>query len=190
MYKRQVRKSEDWADAIPWAKKLFYEKGIEAALQTFYIATSAIILAWLSAITVLPWASRVLNSKTPFEVHLGNSYVAIAFRKIYSALLRFLFVISRSMPEYLLAFLLLIIFPPSVLPLIFALAVHNFGIVGRLGGELVDNRSLNHGRMTLLQGGSRLETYLFSILPTHFNRFLLYFFYRCLLYTSPSPRDA
>lgn len=173
-----VRNSGDWSQAFPWAKELFLSKGIAASLQTFYIATSAMILAWLSAICVIPWASKVLNSPQPFGVHKGNSRLHAFIRGAVALFLRFIFIISRSMPEYLLAFLLLVIFPPSAWPLIVALAIHNFGIVGRLGWELVDNRDFNHAKIPLLQGGSRAHSYFFSLLPTHFNRFLLYFFYR------------
>jgi len=173
-----VRNSGDWSQIFPWAKELFLTKGISASLQTFYIASSAMILAWLSAIIVIPWASKTLNTATPFNVYKGNNPIGAICRRSFAGFLRFIFILSRSMPEYLLAFLLLVIFQPSAWPLIVALAIHNFGIVGRLGGELIDNKELNHAKLPLVQGGSRLQSYLFSLLPTHFNRFLLYFFYR------------
>jgi len=173
-----VRDSGNWSDAIPWAKALFLEKGVEALLQTFYIATAAMILAWFSAITVLPFGSKVLNSIRPFGVHSGTSLPAASINYISSCTLRFLFVISRAIPEYLLAFVLFLLFPISAWPLILALAIHNFGIVGRLGGELIDNREYSHTKQQLSQGSSRFKVYLFSLLPSHFNRFLLYFFYR------------
>ena len=173
-----VQESGDWNDAIPWAKELLYEKGFEGGMRTFYIATAAMILAWFLAIFVLPWSSRALQNASPFSVHTGTSKATAIFRNCLSSLLRLLFVITRSLPEYLLAFLLLIIFGPTAWPLILALAIHNFGIVGRLGGEIIDHRNFSHTRQQLSTGGSRMNVFLFSILPSHFNRFLLYFFYR------------
>jgi len=173
-----VRNSGNWSDALPWAKELFFTKGIEASLQTFYIATAAIILAWLSAIFVLPFASRVLSSASPFLIYQGTSRIINGLRSSLASATRFAFIICRAMPEYLLAFLLLIIFQSSAWPLILALAIHNFGIIGRLGGELVDHKEFSHSKLQLSQGASRLGTYYFSLLPSHFNRFLLYFFYR------------
>lgn len=82
------------------------------------------------------------------------------------------------MPEYLLAYLLLRLLGPTAWPLILGLAIHNFGIIGRLGGELIDNSTLHHTGTLLSQGATRNSSYLFSILPTYFNRFCLYFFYR------------
>jgi len=136
------------------------------------------ILAWFSAIFILPWSSRMLQSSKPFSIHTGISKYAVIFRYSLSAFLRFLFVITRSLPEYLLAYILLRIFGPTAWPLILGLAIHNFGIVGRLGGEIIDHRNFNHTRQQLSVGGTRLSVFLFSILPSHFNRFLLYFFYR------------
>lgn len=173
-----VRDSGNWSDTLPWAKKLLFEKGFEAALLTFYIATSAMILAWFSAIFILPWSSRILQSPTPFSVHTGISRFNAIFRYCLSAFLRFLFIVTRALPEYLVAFLLLRIFGPTAWPLILGLAIHNFGIVGRLGGEIIDHRDFNHTRQQLSIGGSRIKVFLFSILPSHFNRFILYFFYR------------
>lgn len=173
-----VRESGNWSDALPWAKSLLVEKGFEGAMHTFYIATSAMILAWFSAIFILPWSSRMLQSSKPFSIHTGISKYAVIFRYSLSAFLRFLFVITRSLPEYLLAYILLRIFGPTAWPLILGLAIHNFGIVGRLGGEIIDHRNFNHTRQQLSVGGTRLSVFFFSILPSHFNRFLLYFFYR------------
>lgn len=173
-----VRDSGNWAETLPWAKDLFLENGLQAALITFYIATSAMILAWFTAIAILPWSSRILQSSTPFSVHTGISKFAGILRTCVAAFLRLLFIITRAMPEYLVAFLLLRVFGPTVWPLILGLAIHNFGIVGRLGGEIIDHREFNHTRQQLSIGGSRLKVFLFSILPSHFNRFLLYFFYR------------
>ncbi len=173
-----VRESGNWADTLPWAKKLLFEKGFEAALLTFYIATSAMIIAWFSAIFILPWSSRALQSPNPFSVHTGISKYTGSLRYCLAAILRLLFIITRALPEYLVAFLLLRIFGTTAWPLILGLAIHNFGIVGRLGGEIIDHRDFNHTRQQLSIGGSRTKVFLFSILPSHFNRFLLYFFYR------------
>ena len=175
---KPVRESGDWADALPWAKNMLFENGIEAALHTFYIATSAMIIAWLSAIFILPWSSRALQSSMPFSIYSGISKYTAILRYFISSFLRLLFIITRALPEYLLAFLLLRIFGPTAWPLILGLAIHNFGILGRLGGEIIDYRDFNHTRQQLSIGGSRFKVFLFSVLPSHFNRFVLYFFYR------------
>ncbi|MDG0994440.1 MAG: ABC transporter permease subunit [Akkermansiaceae bacterium] len=173
-----VQQSGNWSDAIPWAKQLFLEQGVKASLQTLYIGTAAMILAFLIGLITLPWSSRSLNEAKPYGIHVGNNRGLNLLHMLISLFLRALFILCRSMPEFLLAFLLLQMLGPTAWPLILGLAIHNYGIVGRLGGELADHSDLNHSKVQLAQGGNRLQGYLFSILPAYFNRMALYFFYR------------
>ena len=173
-----VQQSGNWGDALPWAKELLSEKGLTAVAQTFYIGTAAMILAFLSSLTTLPFASKRLNQSRPLGVNIGSSKLLALFTSVHSLFHRLIYIITRAMPEYLLAFLLVQIFGPTAWPLILGLALHNYGIVGRLGGELIDNSNLREAKVQLAHGSSTLNTYLFSILPAYFNRFLLYFFYR------------
>ncbi|MDG1358777.1 MAG: ABC transporter permease subunit, partial [Akkermansiaceae bacterium] len=171
-------KSGDWLDALPWAKQLFLEQGVEASLQTLYIGTAAMILAFLLGLITLPWSSKSLNEEKPYGIYAGNNRALNLLHKLISLFLRALFILCRSMPEFLLAFLLLQMLGPTAWPLILGLAIHNYGIIGRLGGELTDHSDLNHSKVQLARGGNRLQGYLFSILPAYFNRMVLYFFYR------------
>jgi phosphonate transport system permease protein len=84
----------------------------------------------------------------------------------------------RSIPEYILAFLLLQIFGPTVWPLILALALHNGGILVRLGAEVVDNRTISAAGLLIAQGSTRRATFLGVLLPESFSRFVLLIFYR------------
>jgi phosphonate transport system permease protein len=136
------------------------------------------ILAFLTSLTTLPFAAKRLNQSRPLDVNIGSSKLLTLFTSIHSLFHRLIYIITRAMPEYLLAFLLVQIFGPTAWPLILGLALHNYGIVGRLGGELIDNSNLREAKVQLAHGSSTLNTYLFAILPAYFNRFLLYFFYR------------
>ncbi len=173
-----VQQSGDWADALPWAGELLAEKGFTAGLQTFYLGTAAIILAFLASLITLPLASKRLNQSQPLEINIGSSRLLAIVGAVHSLFHRLIYIVTRAMPEYLLAFLLVQIFGPTAWPLILGLALHNYGIVGRLGGELIDNSNLREAKVQLAHGSSTMGTYFFSILPAYFNRFLLYFFYR------------
>lgn len=173
-----VQGSKDWSDSIPWAKELFLTKGLKAVLQTLGIASAAMITAYFCSLITLPLSSKELNRSTPFDIFKARKPLMTLLATISSTLVRFIYILSRAMPEYILAYILLRLLGPTVLPLILGLAIHNFGIIGRLGGELIDNSKLNHTKVLLAQGASRNNSYLFSILPTYFNRFTLYFFYR------------
>ncbi len=52
---------------------------------------------------------------------------------------RLFMIFARAIPEYIWAFLFLAVLGPIAWPLVLALAVHNTGILGRLGAEVVEN---------------------------------------------------
>jgi len=98
-------------------------------------------------------------------------------KKFVSPSLRFggniLLVILRSTPEYILAYLFLQIFGPSMFPAVVALALHNGAIIGHIMGhqsnELVLRADVTKRRM---------ELYGFEVLPRIYGSFLAFLFYR------------
>ena len=84
----------------------------------------------------------------------------------------------RSIPEYVWAFLLLAMLGPNAWPAVLALALHNAGILGKLGAEVVEN--LEPAPLAALRGlgATRSQIVLLGILPMVLPRFLLFFFYR------------
>ncbi len=173
-----VQQSGNWADAIPWAKQLILDKGLDALLKTLYIATSAIIIAFLIGLISLPLSSNSLNSAHYSGISLGLSRIQRITKKFNSLATKSILIITRSMPEFLLAFLLLQILGSTAWPLIVGLALHNYGIIGRLGSEIIDNADPNNQKVAITHGANTSQVYLFTLLPSIFNRLLLYFFYR------------
>lgn len=174
-----VRRSGDWSDAFPWAWDLLTDEGFQALLTTFGIATAAIILSGTFVVPLLPLASRELSRLRPFGLWSGrSSRWERGVRRVLGPMTRFLFVLARSIPEYILAFLLIALLGLQVWPLVLALAIHNLGILGRLWGEVVENADPSSARQALVSGQTRGGAYLTRILPESFNRFLIYFFYR------------
>jgi phosphonate transport system permease protein len=85
---------------------------------------------------------------------------------------RVLLVVVRSTPEYMLAYVLLQLLGPSMLPAIIALAVHNGAIVGYLMGRHAD--SLDY-RADAPKG---LNLYAYDTAPRLYGQFLAYCLYR------------
>ncbi len=77
-----------------------------------------------------------------------------------------------------LAFLILAMLGPTAWPAVIALALHNAGILGKLGSETVEN--LEPGALRALRGmgAGRAQIAMAGILPASMPRLLLYFFYR------------
>lgn len=174
-----VRKSGDWGDALPWAWELLTDEGFLALMTTFGIATAAIILSGTLVLPLLPLASRQLARVDPFGLRAGKANrVARLFWNLAGPLVRFAFVLCRSLPEYLIAFLLISLLGLQVWPLVLALAIHNLGILGRLWGEVVENADDSAAIRAYAAGQGRVGAFATTTLPGVFNRFLIYFFYR------------
>ena len=150
------------------------EGGSEAVWQTFHLGTASILLAGVLALIGTRFAARSLASSVPRGVRDGSP----AWRAILGSVLRGAAMLGRAMPEFILAFLLLRIFGPTVWALIIALAIHNGGILLRLGAEVIDNAPCRASSVILAQGGSRTSVYVGALVPAGFSRLVLFLFYR------------
>ncbi len=59
-----------------------------------------------------------------------------------------------------------------------ALAIHNAGILGRLGAEVVENAPSTLPRAMRANGSQRSQMFWLGLLPALLGRFLVFFFYR------------
>ena len=126
----------------------------------------------------LPVGSRALARGEPFGVLGAASRWVHWWWSGVGFLTRSLFILARAVPEYVYAFLLVGLLGPSAWPLVFALALHNLGILGRLWGEVMENQRPEVPRHWIQSGAGRVQSYCGSLAPLSFNRFLLFFFYR------------
>jgi phosphonate transport system permease protein len=83
-----------------------------------------------------------------------------------------LLVIARSTPEYILAYILLQLWGPSMLPAIVALALHNGGIIGHLIGRQSSAIQLRPDAAT------GMNRYTYELVPRVYRSFLAFLFYR------------
>lgn len=162
------------SELLPWVAELWDAPGKEALVNTVAMSIAAIILAGAGVLLLLPWAIRTLASSRPLDLEMRGGKIRI----VLGFLMRGFFILTRAIPEYLLAFLLVGILGPSAWPLVIALAIHNIGILGRLWGEAAENQTASQPHQILTLGGSRLQAFLGAILPMSLNRFILFFFYR------------
>lgn len=94
------------------------------------------------------------------------------FRPVGRTIGHVFLVVVRSTPEYVLAFILLQLWGPSMFPAIVALSFHNAGIIGHLIGRFTEQLKL---RPDAPKG---LNLYLFEALPRVYRQFLAFLFYR------------
>jgi phosphonate transport system permease protein len=83
-----------------------------------------------------------------------------------------LLVIIRSTPEYMLAYILLHVWGPSMLPAIVALALHNGALIAYLVGRQTNTLQLR------IDSATGLNRYFYEVLPRIYGQFLAFSFYR------------
>ena len=174
-----LREGFDLRVAWEWTVDLLSQRGLEAAITTLAIAVAAICLATLVASGLSLLAAR--NLTTP-EAFLQDPVPPTRWARgaglgvVYAT--RALLVFLRSIPEYIWAFLLIAVIGPSAWPAVLALAIHNAGILGKLGGEVVENLEARPLSALRGLGATRSQIVLSAIYPMALSRLLLFFFYR------------
>ncbi|WP_256236857.1 ABC transporter permease [Bacillus sp. EB600] len=148
-----------------------WKDGLKLTLETLEMSLMAIGFATIAAfLTVIPAARNAANGT------LSTS------KKWYSCILfyivRIVYIFSRSVPELVWAMMIIFIFKPGLLPGALALALHNFGILGKLWAEVVEDMDPRPIRNLASTGASRAQSLFYGIVPIVMPRFLTYILYR------------
>lgn len=166
-----------WPPAV--RTDVLVRRGWEASKQTLALSIAAIVLAGGAALLLSLPAARNVASPEPFsQTGTAARPAATIAWKALVVLARLVLMFFRAIPEYVWAFLLLATLGQQAWPAVLALAIHNAGILGRLGAEVVENVEPAVPRALRDLGGSRLQVASVGVLPLVLPRFLLYFFYR------------
>lgn len=173
-----LRDGSESGELRAWLSQQWAEKGVSGAGRSLGISVLAIVLAGAVALLLAPLGARTLMICDPYVPHTRHNALCHAFWVSISGAVRLISVLLRAIPEYVWAFLLLAVFGPSAWPAVLALAIHNSGILGRLGAETVEN--LPPGPLAALRssGASRRQLAVAAVFPLALSRWLLLFFYR------------
>ena len=146
---------EDAGSLWDWVMRILREEAMEGIMQTVLLSQVALVLSGVIALIVFPFISKWFLNKAGRVGGHG------------------LLVILRSTPEYILAYIFLQLFGPSMLPAILALAIHNGAIVGHLIGKYTNPLKLRKDSTK-----KRISLYAYEILPRLWGQFLAFLFYR------------
>ena len=144
----------DWAGLVPWLGMIMRTMVLPGLANTILVGQIALVVAGLVALAgmALP-APRVTGRVGALVGHL-------------------VLVVLRSFPEYMLAYLLMQAFGPSMLPAILALGLHNGAIIGHLLARQAVGRPL---RPDAPRGAT---LWAWEYLPRLFGPFLALLLYR------------
>ncbi len=157
--------SPAFADAGEWRRVA----GL--AYQTLAMSVLAIMLAGLGALATFMFAaSNVMTGELAPGPHRIGRVVYVGVRASYA--------LVRGVPELVWALLIVFVLSPGILPGAVALALHNYGVVGKLGAEVVESMDLKPALALRTAGANRLQILAYAVLPQALPRFLSYLVYR------------
>ncbi|MEC1720686.1 PhnE/PtxC family ABC transporter permease [Schinkia azotoformans] len=150
---------ESWLEAL----KLSVET---LQMSIMAIGFSVIIMV----LTVVPAARNVANG----TLTLSRKW----YGKIVYGLIRGCYIFSRSVPELIWAMIIIFIFKPGILPGAVALALHNFGILGKLCAEVIEDVDTRPIRSLASSGAGKVQMFIYGVIPTVLPQFITYILYR------------
>lgn len=143
-----------WHGFAVWLWPVVVHQALPGIFQTLVLSQIALVAMATLALVLFPFICR------RFAGVVGRPLGRMAL------------VIVRSTPEYMLAYVLLQLLGPSMLPAIVALSLHNGGIVGYLMGRQADALEYRPDAPT------GLNLYLYETVPRLYGQFLAYVLYR------------
>lgn len=151
--------AESWKNVL----KLTYE-----TLQMSVMAAGFASIGML--LTVIPAARNVAEGKLTLSKKWYN-WILFGF-------IRVIYIFSRSVPELVWAMIIIFIFKPGIFPGALALAIHNFGIIGKLCAEVLEDIDIRPIRNLASCGASSGQILIYGVLPAVMPKFLTYILYR------------
>jgi phosphonate transport system permease protein len=144
----------DWWNAYGWYKTQLISVALPAIKDTLLLSQIALAGSALVALISYGLASKKLSKYGSYRIGQG------------------LLLVMRSTPEMILAFIFLLLFGPSFLPAIFALSIHNGGLIGFLIAEKCNQLRLR------LDAPKSLNLYFYELTPKIYGHFLTLLLYR------------
>ncbi|TFH85965.1 ABC transporter permease [Billgrantia azerbaijanica] len=154
-----LRQGEGLTGLGTWLWELLTTQALPGIWHTLLLTQVALVITGALAMALFPLVSHHFT---------GRHFTG----RVRGTLGHVVLVVMRSTPEYLLAFILLQLWGPSMLPAVVALALHNGGIIAHLVGQ-------RSNQLTLRQDAPRgLDRYAYEIAPRVYGPFLALLFYR------------
>ena len=145
---------QTWTNLGDWTWTLLADQALPGMVATLLLTQIALVATGIIALVLFPLISKKFFG--PAGRTVGHVFL----------------VVMRSTPEFILAYVFLQLWGPSMLPAIVALSLHNGAIIAHLVGRFSDEVRL---RPDSPRG---INLYGFEIVPRVYGQFLAFLFYR------------
>ncbi|CAM3529018.1 ABC transporter permease [Shewanella violacea] len=139
---------------LSWGHRLFFSQALPGLAITLLLALSALAMAHIIALLSSALSSRRLSGP------------------LLSNCTKFCLLVLRSVPEYIFAFVFMMLLGPSMLPAMLALALHNGALIAYLTVRQSDTLEVS------ADYNARLDGYCYEVLPQIYPNLMGLVFYR------------
>ncbi len=140
---------------LSWVKEIIFTTALPGIWNTLVLTQIALVGTAIFTLCIFPLASRTF------------------FKKPITGFTHIVLVVLRTTPEYILAYIFLQLWGPSMLPAIIALFFHNGAILAFLTAQNVNLLTLPFD-----SSRDRINRYCYEVLPRCYGQFLAFLFYR------------
>lgn len=137
-----------------WLHDIFWQQAFDGIVQTLLLTQVSLVLSGMLALALFPMITR--HFQGTIGRGIGHGFL----------------IVLRSTPEYLLAYIFLQLWGPSMLPAMIALMLHNGAIIGHLCGRYANEIALPNNPV------KGLNLFAWEIVPRIYPQFLAFLFYR------------
>jgi phosphonate transport system permease protein len=148
-----------------------WQIALKLTYETLIMSIMAIGFATIGMILTVIVASRNVADGT---LTLSKKW----YSWILFGIIRGLYIFSRAVPELIWAMIIVFIFKPGILPGAIALALHNFGILGKLCAEVIEDLDLRPIRNLSSSGASTSQILIYGVIPMVTPKFITFILYR------------
>lgn len=146
--------ADTWGNFADWLHLLLVDQALPGIIATVLLTQIALVATGVLALALFPLISE------KFFGRVGRSIGHVFL------------VVMRSTPEFILAYIFLQLWGPSMLPAIVALSLHNGAIIAHLLGRYSNELNLR------ADSPKGLNLYGYEVLPRLYGQFLAFLFYR------------
>jgi ABC-type phosphate/phosphonate transport system permease subunit len=159
------------ANTPAFMKGAEWENALDLALETLQMSVLATAIAGIGALVTIPFAASNLTHGDLSR--FGRVTGATVF-----GVTRLTYILTRAVPELVWALMIVFVLQAGVLAGAVALGIHNFGVLGRLGAEIVEDIDTRPVRALRSSGAGNVQIMFYGVLPQVLPQFITFLLYR------------
>lgn len=160
------------SDATPaFARPDVWGQVLRLAVETVQMSVLGAGIAGLGALATVAFAARTLTTG-----ELASRHPAVGWAVFLVA--RGSHTVARAVPDLVWALLIVFVVDPGIVAGALALGLHNYGVLGRLGADVVEDVDPGPVRNLRAGGAGNLQVLTYGVLPQVLPTFLTFLLYR------------